>query len=44
MWQLIGPGIDPTRVRSVEIPKLTYDANDKAPLKIKVELEMLEGK
>lgn len=41
MWQLTGPGIDPTKVRSVEIPKLTYDSIE--PLKIKVELEMLEG-
>ena len=42
LWQLTGPGIDPTRVRSVEIPKLTYDSNES--LKIKVELEMMDGK
>ena len=41
MWQLIGPGIDPTRVVSVEIPKLTYTENK--ALTIKVEMSMQEG-
>ena len=41
MWILNCPGLDPAMVRSVEIPKLTYDNADS--LKIKVELEPTFG-